>query len=666
MDITIISSESDFTIVNGVVKTGTYIFQSEVTIAHDLTFGTSCTLVFNGGKIVGRDSTTGNPVNIILTGNTTVITAPMSCIFDDYVGFAGSWKISEAYPEWFEPNTDSAIPINKALQLLKDSGGPLRMTGTYRINSPIVVPPHIILAGNNPGGVDIVLEPKNGVNESNYDIFDVDDDRWTSSREIKREVSSGVYSTLRKYVRAAIYFQGRTQTKDLNVGCGAHNLNVFMNGCACHAFYIERPYDQTVWSNLKVERVHHSFNAFRLTVPYEYQDIDTNSFDRFETVDGGAVPQATIDAWNAAERARCGQTVLMFNCWGLKNPYQAGNNFLTSPIPPTGKVIAPVYYFYNQQEMNLTGCKAAANQMDSYRIGTRVRTVTEYGGICMHLEGCRGVVMSGCSVGACNVGIAITSNHHTTDGVTIIGLTSECVVHLDVMAQGVKTESTNSAGNTVMDTLRPVRRLVVTPIRHEDSQGNIYLEECYMSDVNVTDNLQSIYIMPRSYMLNVTSVSSVFSVPATMNFNPAIQVISGTKGQLPMGCSNVIYSNANTKKGLRFLERVTVAGKDDSNGTLPIVTDNLSIAVIEQMGVVSLHGETKMRIMDNGTTLLNTPAFDILNGTTTSNALARFAAPLVNNSTGMQLLVKDADGNMTVLPVKISEADAYGHRMLYV
>ena len=61
MDITIISSESDFTIVNGVVKTGTYIFQSEVTIAHDLTFGTSCTLVFNGGKIVGRDSTTGNP-----------------------------------------------------------------------------------------------------------------------------------------------------------------------------------------------------------------------------------------------------------------------------------------------------------------------------------------------------------------------------------------------------------------------------------------------------------------------------------------------------------------------------------------------------------------------------------------------------------------------------
>lgn len=133
-----------------------------------------------------------------------------------------------------------------------------------------------------------------------------------------------------------------------------------------------------------------------------------------------------------------------------------------------------------------------------------------------------------------------------------------------------------------------------------------------------------------------------------------------------MGCSNVIYSNANTKKGLHFLERVTVAGKDDSNGTLPIVTDNLSIAVIEQVGVVSLHGETKMRIMDNGTTLLNTPAFDILNGTTTSNALARFAAPLVNNSTGMQLLVKDADGNMTVLPVKISEADAYGHRMLYV
>ncbi len=680
--IIIVNSASDFTIVDGLVQQATYIIQKEIDLIHDLHFGTGCELIFQGGKLSGmqmsryEESNNGDRdslnTHVVLTGDYTVLIAPMSCIVNGFIDFAGTWKVEEAYPEWFESNTNDATRINKALHLLKDVAGVLRLTGTYTINSPIIVPPHVNIIGTSPTFSKIMLQNKDGVDANNYDIFDVDDDRWISERQITTVINN-VTHTLVKKVRAAIYFQSYRNADGINSGCGAKNLKVYMNGCACHAFYIERAYDKTMWENIEVVEVHHSFNAFRFTVPYEFQDSDTQSFDTFELVDGSTVPLSELDLWNSKELSRCGQTLLVANCWGLQNPYQTKPHFLTSPVPPTGKVIAPTYYFYNQQEINVIGCKSGANQTNTYRIDANtMRNVYQYGGMCMHFEGCRGVNINGCSVGGANVGIAITSRRRNSEGFTISGLTSEGIVHLDLMVKGEKYESVNSQGNTVLNALHVVRKLYVTPIRHEDSAGNIYLEECYMSDINALVNGQDIYVMPRDYMLNVYSTRAVTYVNPVMNFNPAIQIITGERGHMVPGSSNVIYSNANLKIGMRFLERITISGRNDSNGMViednsgsGIQTDSMAMQVHNRTGIISLHDTNKVKMSSNSTLFTNTQELKLLENES-SNPILIVNKPAQNENTCLTILVKDAHGNELNLPVKIGSADANGKCQLYI
>lgn len=89
-----------------------YIIQEDLLIDSDVTIPENCIIQMNGGTISGP---------YILRGNNTQIESGMSQIFGTDIHFAGTWNISEIYPEWFGaiPNVrtgDCSIGIQKAIE----------------------------------------------------------------------------------------------------------------------------------------------------------------------------------------------------------------------------------------------------------------------------------------------------------------------------------------------------------------------------------------------------------------------------------------------------------------------------------------------------------------------------------------------------------------------
>ena len=98
-----------------------YEIRYAFTLSENITIPANCVLKFNGGSISG---------NKTLTGNNTGINAGLMKIFNTDVIFAGSWNVTESYPEWFYDN-NWTLAINKCFNTFKKT----KLINQYNISS---------------------------------------------------------------------------------------------------------------------------------------------------------------------------------------------------------------------------------------------------------------------------------------------------------------------------------------------------------------------------------------------------------------------------------------------------------------------------------------------------------------------------------------------------
>ena len=109
-----------------------FVIRYDYVLAENITIPDNCVLEFEGGSISGAYT---------LTGANTDIKAGLVKIFDTTTILAGTWNVSEAYPQWFgavcnDNTVDNSVYINK----LASSGLPIHIPkGHYYYNSPIVI-----------------------------------------------------------------------------------------------------------------------------------------------------------------------------------------------------------------------------------------------------------------------------------------------------------------------------------------------------------------------------------------------------------------------------------------------------------------------------------------------------------------------------------------------
>lgn len=124
-----------------------YEIRYDFTLEKNITIPANCILKFNGGTISGEH---------IITGNNTGINAELFKIFNIDVTLAGSWNISEIYPEWFGAKgdgvTDDAEAINKSINLqIENNLNVILSSKTYLVSPDIIIfkRHNVRLAGNN-------------------------------------------------------------------------------------------------------------------------------------------------------------------------------------------------------------------------------------------------------------------------------------------------------------------------------------------------------------------------------------------------------------------------------------------------------------------------------------------------------------------------------------
>lgn len=97
-----------------------YIIQYDYDLqGTEITIPENCVLKFNGGSISGAST---------VTGQNTIIDAGLVKIFGTDVAIAGSWNVTEAYPEWFGAKGDGVSDDTKAIKL----------SGKFGVNSTMV------------------------------------------------------------------------------------------------------------------------------------------------------------------------------------------------------------------------------------------------------------------------------------------------------------------------------------------------------------------------------------------------------------------------------------------------------------------------------------------------------------------------------------------------
>ena len=108
-----ILEQADFDDANNNHLTNTvFVIKYDFVLTEDITLGSGCVLEFDGGSISGAYT---------LTGTNTGIKAGLVKIFNTNVTLAGSWNVTEAYPEWFgavgDGVTDDSNAIGKAVNI---------------------------------------------------------------------------------------------------------------------------------------------------------------------------------------------------------------------------------------------------------------------------------------------------------------------------------------------------------------------------------------------------------------------------------------------------------------------------------------------------------------------------------------------------------------------
>lgn len=110
-----------------------YVIQYDFTLGEDITVPANCVLEFEGGSISGAYT---------LTGANTGINANLMKIFNTDVVLAGTWSVSEVFPEWFgavgDGTVDSSDAIQVAMGFAQRCAAPLRFIhGTYRVTKTL-------------------------------------------------------------------------------------------------------------------------------------------------------------------------------------------------------------------------------------------------------------------------------------------------------------------------------------------------------------------------------------------------------------------------------------------------------------------------------------------------------------------------------------------------
>ena len=119
-----------------------YIIDTDLWLTEDITIPEDCILCFDGGSLKGPHA---------LIGQNTIIKSSIVKIFDVDIKLAGTWCITEAYPEWFGARNDGitdCTPAFNALMRLCYSQGkhdiscvPIKLSkGVYVLENPIVLP----------------------------------------------------------------------------------------------------------------------------------------------------------------------------------------------------------------------------------------------------------------------------------------------------------------------------------------------------------------------------------------------------------------------------------------------------------------------------------------------------------------------------------------------
>lgn len=148
-----------------------YVIQYDFTLGENITVPANCVLKFDGGSISGVHT---------VTGQNTVIKAPLSKIFDTNVIITGSFVSDAIYPEWFgakgdydistNNGTDNTDAINKAIDIAATCGVAkvLLSSGKYKTNNTInILKGFITIEGNfgskNEGWGTLSLENLSGI-----------------------------------------------------------------------------------------------------------------------------------------------------------------------------------------------------------------------------------------------------------------------------------------------------------------------------------------------------------------------------------------------------------------------------------------------------------------------------------------------------------------------
>lgn len=144
-----VSFESQVTQANKI-----YVIHDNFILSSNVTIPANCVLEFDGGSISGAHT---------ITGNDTSVNAGLIKIFNTDITLAGTWAVTEAYPEWFGAVKNTANDSRVAIQKCLDYFNKTVLSGSYRISSSdnngvgITVPLSKILQGNAGSNVYMLL-----------------------------------------------------------------------------------------------------------------------------------------------------------------------------------------------------------------------------------------------------------------------------------------------------------------------------------------------------------------------------------------------------------------------------------------------------------------------------------------------------------------------------